>query len=139
MELCPECQPLAQEERGPLGSQPWRVCSLTNGVRLIEQIDELLEEQRIDSQTALRLMLLTNKELLERMSGCEEKTREHEAYIKGYPSVLWLWSNRRKETILVIVLVFLLLYFLMSPITISDIRHALLELFGLPADLGLGP
>lgn len=110
-----------------------------NSMKLVAKIEQLLEEDRIDQEAALRLMLVTQKELLERMETVEQTTRTNSEYLAHYPSITWLWSNQRKSTILVIMIVFLILYFLFTPITISDIRHALLDSVGLPPDLGVGP
>lgn len=104
-----------------------------NGMKLSNKIEELLEDDKLDTELALRLMLLTQMELLERIESVETIANGNSEYLAHYPSVLWLWVHRRKSTILVVVVIFLLLYFLLIPISVSDIRHAIFEALGLPS------
>jgi hypothetical protein len=106
-------------------------------MKLSEEIETLLAAEKIDEEAAIRLMLVSQRELLERMKVVEAVATANGEYLANYPSITWLWSHRRKTTVVIVIAVFLALYFLLSPVTISDIRHAILEALGLPVDLGL--
>ena len=101
-------------------------------VELVSKIDALVEEQSIDTDTALRLILLSQKDVMKRMSAVEATSKANGEYLVHYPSLTWLWVHRKKGTIFTVVAVFLLLYFLLTPLTISDIRHGIMDWAGLP-------
>ena len=107
-----------------------------DSVTLNDEIKQLLAEDKIDPEAATRLILVTQQEILNRMTKLEGTVAANCEYIATYPSIMWLWVHRRKGTALVVVLVFLALYFVLTPITISDWRHAIMEWVGLPRDLG---
>lgn len=106
-----------------------------NGMKLVSKIEELLDEERIDSEAAMRLMLLAQLELMERMENVEKVSNGNCDYHIKYPSITWLWSHRRKTTIAVVVAVFLLLYFMLTPIGISDLRHSIMNALEIPHEL----
>ena len=106
-------------------------------MNLVNEIEQLLSEDVIEPEAATRLILVSQREILESVTKLEEATEANSEYIAHYPSITWLWAHRRKGTVLVVALVFLALYFLLTPITISDWRHVILEAVGLPHDLGL--
>ena len=96
-----------------------------DAVTLNDEIKDLLAEDKIDPEAATRLILVTQQEILNRMTELEGLTSANCEYIARYPSFTWLWMHRRKGTALVVVVVFLGLYFALTPITISDWRPAL--------------
>ena len=112
-----------------------------DAMKLSNEIEDLLKEERIDSDAAIRLMLVSQKEILQRLASVENgvtangvTAAEHERFHAKYPSLTWLWYHRRKELIIAAVVLFIVFYTLFSPITISDLRHPIMDYLGLPHD-----
>lgn len=97
---------------------------------LLGEINSLIHEDKLETEAALRLMLKSQQRILKRLEEVERIARDNRDYAQRYPSVSWLWANRRKTAIAMVVIVWVVMYFLFSPITISDIRHAILESMG---------
>lgn len=112
-----------------------------DAMKLSNEIEDLLKEKKIDTDAAIRLMLVSQKEILERLASVENgvkkngaATEEHAQFHVKYPSLTWLWYHRRKELIIAAVVLFIIFYTLFSPITISDLRHPIMDYLGLPHD-----
>ena len=85
-----------------------------DAMKLSNEIEDLLKEERIDSDAAIRLMLVSQKEILERLSSVENGVNhngatiaDHEQFHKDYPTLTWLWYHRRKELIIAAVVLFI--------------------------------
>ena len=113
-------------------------------MRITNQIKELVDHGDIDLDAAVVLMLTAQAEILERQHEQEERAGKVASRIrvledrnKYYPSLTWMWINQRRTLIMTAVAIALIYTFIFSPWLISDIRHALLSVLGLPVDLGL--
>ena len=106
-------------------------------MKITEEIKELVGNDEIDQGAAMVLMLTSQVEILERLSEQDERLGELEDKVDRYPSITWLWKTDKRALITVAIGMALLYTFIFSPWLISDIRHAVLELFGLPHDLGI--
>ena len=108
-------------------------------MKTTNQIKELLNQKEISIDAALALMLTAQMEIMERLAILEARQDEIEETHDRYPSVLWLWSNRRRELIIVAVTIALIYTVIFSPWNISDMRYWVLDALGLQPDLGLTP
>ena len=106
-------------------------------MEIIEEIKQLVDRDEIDQGVTIVLMLNSQVEILKRTSEQEKRLSDIEMRNERYPSITWLWKNERKTVIGVLIALALLYTFIFSPWLISDIRHAVLELIGLPSDLGI--
>lgn len=107
---------------------------MTQSEHLYREIQRMVEQGDIETSEAVRLLLLSHAQLLAEMGALKKELSE----AQRYPSLTWLWAHRRKDVVAMLVVVFVVYTFLFSPWHISDIRHALLQLTGLPTDLGIG-
>jgi len=107
-------------------------------MKITEQIRLLVDRDEIVVEAAIVLMLTAQMEILERMENIEERLKKVEDMQNRYPSATWLWAFRRREVIVLMVIIALIYTFIFSPWLISDIRHAVLDLLGLPMDMGIG-
>ena len=98
----------------------------------IGEIKELLRENNLNTEAAMRLMLVMQIRIIEQFEMTEAQLNEVIKKQERYPSIAYMFANNPKKTVLVIFLIFLLLYTIMSPITISDMRHAILDWMGIP-------
>jgi len=100
-------------------------------MNLAEKIEELLKDDHIDQEAAIRLILLSQSEIIDRLSTLEEEITRLRKYQDDYPSLTWLLVHRRRPTILVIVSILLLLYFLSATESIA-IAQFLARSLGIP-------
>lgn len=98
----------------------------------ITEIKDLLKDDNLNTDAALRLMLVTQLRILEEVERTKQRLEGVAESQRKYPSVAWMFANHPKKTAAIIFAVFMVLYTLLSPITISDIRHAILEWMGIP-------
>ena len=98
----------------------------------------MVGDDEINTNAALVLMLTSQAEILERMSDQESRIENLERWVERYPSVTWLWKYERRSVVVILIMMALLYTFIFSPWLISDIRHKVLQMVGLPPDLGLG-
>ena len=99
---------------------------------VIKEIRDLLREDNLNTDAAIRLMLTMQLRILEEVERTIRRVDEAVAVQTKYPSVSWMFSHHPKKTIAIVFAVFMVLYTLLSPITISDMRHAILEWVGIP-------
>lgn len=112
-----------------------------------QELKSMLEGGKLDSDDALRLLLVMVNQVQLDMMALRQKNTEVleriakiEAHNEKYPSLMYLWSNDTRRLLVILIIVFLLYTFIISPWMISDIRHVILEMLGLPHDLGIqGP
>lgn len=131
-------------------------------MQITSQIRTLLDRDEIDPRTATSLLLTATVEILERLAEEEkssirieaaqvplstiperiillEKKVDHiENSMSDYPSLLNLWATNPRRVIAIAMIVFFVYTLAVSPWMISDLRHAVLGVLGLPADFGLG-
>ncbi len=100
-------------------------------MNLAEKIEELLKDDHMDQEAAIRLILLSQSEIIDRLSTLEEEIAFLREYQNSYPSLTWLLVHRRRVTLLIIALVFVLLY-LLSPIESIAIAQLIAKSLGLP-------
>lgn len=100
-------------------------------MNLAEKIEELLKDDHMDQEAAIRLILLSQSEIIDRLSTLEEEIACLRKYQDSYPSLTWLIVHRRRVTFLIIALVFILLY-LLSPIESIAIAQLIAKTLGLP-------
>ena len=106
-------------------------------MKITEQIRQLVDKDEIDPSAAIVLMLTSQVEILERLSEQENRLLAIEQRNKHYPSVTWLWKEDKRSVIVMLIALALLYTFIFSPWLISDIRHTVLHMVGLPQDLGI--
>lgn len=131
-------------------------------MQITSQIRTLLDRDEIDPRTATSLLLTATVEILERLAEeekssirieaaqiplatiperivqLEKKVDKIEGDMENYPPLLMLWATHPRRVILLAIMVFFVYTLIISPWMISDLRHALLGLIGLPSDFGLG-
>lgn len=125
---------------------------MTHSDEFLEALQQILSDNNIPTETVNRIAIAIaldakhtvvkykletaaqlNKlqELIEAQTKNIDKlavfTEKHENYMQTHPSLLYLFRFRTKETVLVIVMLFILLTILWS----SDAREGLLSLLGL--------
>lgn len=122
-----------------------------NGAEIVEQIEDLLKEDSISPEAALRLILanqVTITKELHRVNsqmdtfkdGVEEKVDDLckrvealERYRTDYPSIGWLWKHRKKLVLFVMLLLMFSYAILFGWwIGIPEIRQAIATWFGIP-------
>ena len=115
-----------------------------NHEEMTEEIRELLKEDNLNTDAALRLMLASQlimgrrqKETKECVGEVKEDVSAIKLSLERYPSIVWMWFHRRKTLIVAIFVLMLIYTVLFGVVNISDIRQAMLQLAGLPTDLGL--
>lgn len=96
------------------------------------EIAQLLAEDEISTETAVRLILKSQHQMQDDIANIAAMMEEVKDYQDRYPSITWLFANKRKETTLVALAIFTLFYSLFSPITISDLRHSIFVAIGIP-------
>ena len=97
-----------------------------------DEIAQLLAEDEISTETAVRLILKSQAKMqtdIKLIAANSDNISEHHT---RYPSVLWLFAHRRKETVATALAIFTLFYSVFTPITISDLRHAIAAAIGIP-------
>ena len=107
---------------------------MTQSEHLYREIHNMVEHGDIETTEAVRLLLLSHAQLLSEMTELKRELAE----LRRYPSLTWLWANRRRDVVVLLTVVFLIYTFLFAPWQISDLRQAILHLVGLPTDLGIG-
>ena len=106
-------------------------------MKITEQIKQLVDKDEIDVGAAMVLMLTSQAEILERLSEQEDRLQNLEQHNRHYPSLPWMWKEDKRSVIVMLIALALLYTFIFNPWLISDIRHAVLEMVGLPQDLGI--
>ena len=97
-----------------------------------DEIAQLLAEDEISTETAVRLILKSQAKMQDDIKLIAANSDSIHAHHIQYPSVLWLFAHRRKETIGTALAIFTVFYSLFTPITISDLRHAIAAAIGVP-------
>ena len=117
--------------------------TVTNG-ELTSEIKQMIESGKMDGDEAMRLLLVMVSriqrdvgKMADRNEEILERVKEVERYNERYPSVYYMWQHRRHEIITTLIIIMLIYTFVASPWMISDLRHALLHMLGLPTDLGI--
>ncbi len=117
-----------------------------NHEEITKEIKDLLKDDNLETDAALRLMLASQLVMSRRLKETKECVGEVKADVvvikqslERYPSIMWMWFHRRRTLIAIVFAVMLIYTVLFGVVNISDIRQALLELAGLPTNLGLGP
>lgn len=113
---------------------------------ITQEIKSMLSSGKLDSDEAMRLLLVMVAHIQSDVSAMAtanleilERVKDIEAYNERYPSVLYMWSTNPRKLVIIFIVIFLIYTLVVSPWMISDIRHVLLEMIGLPHDLGLPP
>lgn len=103
---------------------------------IIKELKESLENgDRLKSMTAKRLsrmqliIMLDTHQGVEKINGRLKKVEAAADETKRYPSLLWLLRYKTKQTVSVLVAVFLLL----SALYVSGVREPILDFLGLPS------
>lgn len=85
---------------------------MANG-ELVREIRDLVERGDLSDMATQRLLLAAQAETLEKLNELQTEVEALRQHQRDYPSFLWLWAHRRKDTlaaIAVIVIVFSSLY-----------------------------
>ena len=106
-------------------------------MKITEEIKKLVDKDEIDVGAAMVLMLTSQAEILERLSEQEDRLHNLELRNQHFPSLPWMWKEDKRSVIVMLIALALLYTFIFSPWLISDIRHAVLHMVGLPQDLGI--
>ena len=114
---------------------------------ILQMLEDALQHEEISQQMATRLILTTLVGQYTKMNEIEDRLRRIESrqsmfenhltsveqHYQDNPSITWLLRYRTRQTIVMIIFIFIIL----SLWFVSDLRHFLFELAGLPADLPL--
>lgn len=98
---------------------------------LINEMRTMLGQNTLDDHEAIRLLLASQTAILANQMEIARRVGALEAMHAEFPSLLWLIQHRPRRVAAAIFFVFLLLYILFAPITISDLRNMILEWIGL--------
>lgn len=112
---------------------------------LEDEIRRLVNAGDIQPEQALRLILASNAETLkviknirEEQDELQDRLTKLEGTANRYPSMLWLWSYRRRELIVILMIVFIVYTFLIAPWIATDIHTMIREALHLP-DISIIP
>ena len=102
---------------------------MTNDIRT------LIENSNMEPKEVDRLILITLSDIHEKlnelaadMDSLRQETESVTQYRDKYPSITWLWSHRRKDLMIIMVIVFLIYTLLVTPYNIQEIRNSILGL-----------
>ncbi len=100
--------------------------------RLTDEIGDMIRADKIETEAAMRLMLLAQSETIERLDGLETAVNAVTKQQEMFPSLTWLWAFNRRSVVLVVLAVLMLYTLALSPWYVMEIRAALLHAAGLP-------
>ncbi len=132
-----------------------------NGADIINEIGNLLEEESIEPDVALRLILANQvtmtrqlsdiqqsvtkfrmrseermdsfeKDIDDRLDDVTDRLLALEEYRTHYPSLMWLWIHRRRTLFFVAIVLALAYTVVFGWLGIDDVRHAVFNWVGIP-------
>jgi len=116
---------------------------MSNG-DVTKEVKAMLEGGKLNTDDALRLLLVMVDQVQSDVAEVKKTNKktmksieELESYNAHYPSMLGLWYTNPRKLLVILIIIFLVYTFIITPWMISDIRHVLLELLNLPQDLGI--
>ena len=98
---------------------------------LAQKIEELLKDDHMDQQAAIRLILLSQSEIIKRLAVLEDELERQGHYQSTYPTVTWLLIHRRRPALLLIALIVVILY-LLSPADTAALAAVIAKALGIP-------
>jgi hypothetical protein len=109
-----------------------RNSKIGNGVRLTNEIKELLDQDRINQQAANRLLLLAVTSILEDLGETRAAVKINTESRERYPSMVAIFSQSPKRMMLLVLVTYLLLHTLAETIPVAELQRALAVAIGLP-------